>query len=99
MDYHKERFQDYSFLVFKKNKLVSILPANIVENKLYSHQGLSYGGLIFLNKSSFQVCLGSFYAILEFLFKQKIITLFLKQLPKIYCIRPSDELDYLFYNL
>ncbi len=99
MDYHKERFQDYSLMVFKKNKLVSILPANIVENKLYSHQGLSYGGLILSNKSSFQVCKDSFYAILKFLFEQKISTLFLKQLPKIYNVRPSDELDYLFYIL
>jgi len=99
MDYHKDRFQDYSLMVFKKNKLVSILPANIVENKLYSHQGLSYGGLILPIKSSFQFTLESFYAILKYLFEQKIDSLFLKQVPKIYHLRPSDEVDYLLFIL
>jgi hypothetical protein len=50
MEYHKDRFEDYSLLCFHKDKLVGILPANIVGNKVYSHQGLTYGGLV-LNES------------------------------------------------
>ena len=46
MDYHKDRFTDYSLLFFVGNHLHSILPANIVGSTLYSHQGLTYGGLI-----------------------------------------------------
>ena len=72
MEYHKDRFEDFSLLVYFKKKLVCVLPANIYGNKIYSHQGLSYGGLILSNKSSFQVCKDSFYAILKFLFDQKI---------------------------
>ena len=44
MDYHKDRFEDYSLMVFKDEKLVAVLPANRVEDKLFSHQGLTYGG-------------------------------------------------------
>ena len=36
MDYHKDRFEDFSLLVFCNNKLVSILPANIIDNKIIS---------------------------------------------------------------
>ena len=46
MDYHKDRFEDYSLLCFKKDRLIAILPANIVGSTLYSHQGLTYGGLV-----------------------------------------------------
>lgn len=99
MEYHQDRFEDYSLMVFKNNIVVAILPANIFDNKIYSHQGLSYGGLILPNKSSLKTTIESFYAILKFLFELKIDTLFLKQLPKIYNKRPSDELDYLLFIL
>ena len=46
MDYHSERFKDNSFLFYKNNSLVAVLPANINDSILYSHQGLTYGGLI-----------------------------------------------------
>lgn len=46
MDYHADRFQDHSLLFFVGNHLHSILPANIVGDTLYSHQGLTYGGLV-----------------------------------------------------
>ena len=42
MEYHSNRFQDYSLIVIENQKWVAILPANIVENTLNSHQGLSF---------------------------------------------------------
>lgn len=46
MDYHSDRFEDHSLLFFVGHHLHSILPANIVGTTLYSHQGLTYGGLV-----------------------------------------------------
>jgi len=46
MEYHADRFEDASLMVFKKNKLVAILPAHKKEGVLASHGGLTYGGLI-----------------------------------------------------
>ena len=46
MDYHADRFTDHSLMFFVDGRLHSILPANIVGNTLYSHQGLTYGGLV-----------------------------------------------------
>ena len=41
MDYHKERFEDHSLMVYTKAiQLVALLPANEKDSKVYSHQGL-----------------------------------------------------------
>lgn len=48
MEYHSDRFEDFSLLFFDEKQILrAILPANRVENIMYSHQGLSYGGLVF----------------------------------------------------
>lgn len=54
MDYHADRFVDCSLLFYKKNELIAILPANYKQNELtvYSHGGLTYGGLILSEKIS-----------------------------------------------
>ncbi|MBO4827748.1 MAG: GNAT family N-acetyltransferase [Prevotella sp.] len=46
MDYHADRFCDHSLMFYVGSHLHSILPANIVDDTLYSHQGLTYGGLL-----------------------------------------------------
>jgi len=42
MEYHKDRFNDYSLLVYKDQKLFGLLPANITNDTVVSHQGLTY---------------------------------------------------------
>ena len=48
MDYHAHRFPDCSLMFYRDGKLVALLPAYWVESErtVYSHQGLTYGGLI-----------------------------------------------------
>lgn len=46
MDYHADRFSDYSLLFYTKGRLKAVLPANAKDGVLYSHQGLTYGGLV-----------------------------------------------------
>jgi hypothetical protein len=46
MEYHSDRFSDCSVMVYDENNLVGVFPANKKENTVYSHQGLTYGGLI-----------------------------------------------------
>ena len=45
MDYHSDRFTDFSLLVYHKGNLVAVFPANVNDRVIYSHQGLTYGGL------------------------------------------------------
>lgn len=45
MDYHADRFQDHSVMVFGDKELLAIFPANEKDNVIYSHGGLTYGGV------------------------------------------------------
>lgn len=95
MEYHSDRFQDFSLLVFEDEELVAVLPANRVEDTVFSHQGLTYGGVVLQPKSKLYDTIFVFKAILEFLHNNKISKLFLKQIPSIYCDYSSDEINYL----
>lgn len=99
MDYHSDRFEDYSLMVYRKGELVTVLPANKVGDTVHSHQGLTYGGLVLHSKTSFDVVLESFQLLLSHLHKSKIDKLNLKLLPKIYQQLPSDEMEYLLFLL
>ncbi len=99
MEYHQDRFEDYSLMVFRNEKLMAILPANIKGKTLYSHQGLSYGSLVLPDRTSFQNVLECVLALLKFLYDNSVNVLIFKQLPKIYNLRPSDEMDYLLFIL
>ena len=97
MDYHSDRFEDFSLMVYEKSELIALLPLNIIENKVYSHQGLSYGGLIVKNNIKFQKFLELFIQILKYLNKKSIDKLFIKQIPSIYNSNFNGELDYLSF--
>lgn len=47
MEYHKDRFRDFSLVVEDGADWVAVLPANIAGNEVFSHQGLTYGGLVY----------------------------------------------------
>ena len=50
MEYHADRFQDFSLLVFEEDILQAVVPANCKDNQIFSHQGLTYGGFVFRNE-------------------------------------------------
>lgn len=99
MEYHSDRFRDFSLMIFEGEKLLALLPANRVEDKVFSHQGLTYGGIVLSKKIKFEKVLLIFEAILQFLNKNKVETLELKLLPTIYSSYPADEIKYLLYLL
>lgn len=97
MEYHKDRFEDYSLLCFKNDKLIGVLPANINDKIVYSHQGLTYGGLLVFEKLKFRDFLLAFKSVLDFLDGNKIESLYTKQFPEMYTLIPSEELEYLHF--
>ncbi len=97
MEYHADRFKDHSLLIFKKEKLIALMPANIQNDILYSHQGLTYGGFVFEKSLVFKECLTVFKSTLKFLEENGITTIKLKKLPKIYSLLPSEEIDYILF--
>ena len=99
MEYHQDRFDDYSLMVFKKEKLIAILPANKIKNVVHSHQGLTYGGFVLSKSIKFEIVLEAFKEVLKFLHNNQIETLVIKQLPSIYTALPSDEVQYIMFLL
>lgn len=97
MEYHSDRFTDFSLIIFKDEKPVALLPANIQNEILYSHQGLSYGGLVLEKTATFEETASIFKAILKFLEKEKIKKLHLKLLPDFYHSIPGQEIDQLLF--
>lgn len=100
MEYHQDRFDDFSILIFDdKKKLKAILPANKIGSTLYSHLGLTYGGLILNQKLKLRDVMEMMHTLLIFLNENNISSLQLKQLPAIYHESPSDEMEYLSFIL
>ena len=100
MEYHADRFQDFSLLIFdEKEKLKAILPANILDNKLYSHQGLTYGGLVLDKNCKLSDVIHMNYQLLKYLSEAGIDSLQLKIIPTIYNTFPSDEMEYISFLL
>jgi hypothetical protein len=98
MEYHSDRFEDFSLLVFdEKDNLKAILPANILENKVYSHQGLTYGGIVIDATLKIEKFISIYSEILHFLNENNIEQIHFKLLPSFYCLQPSEELNYALF--
>ena len=98
MEYHSDRFTDYSLLVYKDDLLYAVLPANIVGDKLYSHKGLTYGSLVLSKSAKLLYTFEAFKALLAFLDAKAISTLELRNIPTFYNTMPSDELSYFLFK-
>ncbi|WP_395049878.1 GNAT family N-acetyltransferase [Flavobacterium sp.] len=97
MEYHNDRFLDFSLIVLDKEKWVAVLPANIVGNEVFSHQGLTYGGLVYNEKIKLASVIEVFKDILSFLNENNIEKLQLKLIPSIYHQKPAEELNYALF--
>ena len=99
MEYHSDRFEDFSLMVFDEmNKLITILPSNVKEKVLYSHQGLTFGGFIVDDKMKTETMLEIFDLLKQFLEKNNIKKLVYKCIPYIYHIKPSEEDRYALFR-
>ena len=78
MEYHKDRFQDFSLIVEEDAKWVAVLPANRVGETVFSHQGLTYGGLVYGEKLNTDQVAAVFDQLLFFLKQKDIETLIYK---------------------
>jgi hypothetical protein len=99
MEYHADRFTDCSLLIYKENEIFAVLPANAEGKKIYSHQGLTYGGLILAKKIKFKAVFELFKQLLVFLERNGFESLEIKNIPSFYNLLPAEELDYLCFLL
>ncbi|WP_289665853.1 GNAT family N-acetyltransferase [Flavobacterium panacagri] len=94
MEYHKDRFEDFSLLIFEEDKLRAVLPANKKENTVFSHQGLTYGGLIYTAKLKVEKVESILDEILLFLKENHIKTFYYKPIPNFYLLEGNTAIDF-----
>ena len=99
MDYHSDRFQDNSLLFFRDSCLVALLPANIENETLYSHAGLTFGGVISGYDMSTSLMLDIFSSLIYYCRSQGIKEVMYKAIPHIYHSIPADEDLYALFCL
>jgi hypothetical protein len=91
MEYHSDRFLDSSLLFFEDDVLIAVMPANTAENILYSHRGLTYGGVVSDRKMKIGLMLELFDSLMTYLIQHRIKTLVYKAIPHIYQVVPAEE--------
>ncbi|MEO1655300.1 MAG: hypothetical protein AAFU64_17275, partial [Bacteroidota bacterium] len=65
IEYHTDRFEDHSLMVYYRDKLIALLPAHRQAHTLCSHQGLSYGGFLSNHKMNISLMLRIFQKMKE----------------------------------
>jgi len=91
LEYHSDRFADYSLMLYENDRLLALLPANHKDRNVYSHQGLTFGGLVLHDKAATTHVLRAFDALLTHLRDCGFASLIYKPLPWIYHRRPAQE--------
>ncbi|MFV0419065.1 MAG: GNAT family N-acetyltransferase [Dysgonomonas sp.] len=91
IEYHADRFDDYSLLFYEGDELVAMMPGNISDKVYYSHQGLTYGGLIMSSQTT-AVNILSIFEVLTVTFRhQGIKKIVYKTIPHMYHRLPAEE--------
>lgn len=98
MDYHSDRFEDFSLMVYKNDTLIAVLPANRNGEMVHSHQGLTYGSFILQESAKLFDAFEAFKSMLQFLNAEGVKTLEIKLIPTFYNLMPSDELEYFLFK-
>ncbi|MBO4657582.1 MAG: GNAT family N-acetyltransferase [Bacteroidales bacterium] len=98
MEYHSDRFTDYSLIFYKDRKLCALLPASLHGNCVISHGGLTYGGFVTGGNMTARLMLEIMDATKAYLREDGIAELNYKRVPYIYCSQPSDEDIYALFR-
>ncbi|HAD96819.1 MAG TPA: GNAT family N-acetyltransferase [Cryomorphaceae bacterium] len=99
MDYHKDRFQDHSVMVFdEKDALLACLPANQKgTDEVVSHQGLTYGGFMMKKEAKLPVQMEVFKSVLRYYHEAGVKQLTYKHFPRFYNTFQTDEIEYCLF--
>jgi hypothetical protein len=91
MDYHADRFEDHSLLVFDGTRLLAALPANLDGSTLVSHGGLTFGGFLTDRTMSARRMLETFAVAGDYLRGRGVESWVYKVVPHIYHRVPAEE--------
>jgi hypothetical protein len=91
MGYHATRFDERSVIIRKDGKPLAVFPCNRVDDKLISHSGLTYAGLIYGDGFRAADALAVIELLGEYVRDQSCRSLSYKAIPHIFHRYPADE--------
>ncbi len=99
MEYHTNKFDDYSLMLYENYKLKAVFPGNYLDNTFYSHQGLTFGGILTLEETDSVKFILYFNNFNNYLDLNNIDVVFYKPVPQIYKTSFGDEELYVMYRV
>lgn len=99
MDYHASRFHDHSLMIYKEERLFALLPAHREGEQLFSHNGLTYGGLLIGPKAKTAEIVTLFEELNEGLRDEGFRQVTYKRIPWIYHHVPAEEDLYALFKV
>lgn len=91
LEYHADRFTDFSLMFYEDNQLVAIFPACKQGDCLNSHGGLTYGGLLLGNKTRSALTLTIVSCLISYARELMFRTILYKAIPYFLANVPAQE--------
>lgn len=91
VEYHADRFNDFSNLFYEGNELIGLMPGNRADETVVSHGGLTFGGIITGSRMTVDRMLLVVSALTDDLRARGIKKLIYKAIPHIYHVLPAEE--------
>lgn len=91
MDYHSDRFEDFSLMFYLRGRLYGLMPANKKGDIFQSHMGLTYGGLIMDAKTTAAATVQLFHELNDYLRAEGFRHVLYKCIPWIYHQMAAEE--------
>jgi len=91
MEYHSDRYIDHSLMFYHNSRLIALMPANMTNDALHSHGGLTFGGIISDVSMKTLLMLNVFQALIAHCKGLGVKEVVYKAVPYIYQSVPADE--------
>ncbi|MBT0813167.1 hypothetical protein KIH41_17930 [Litoribacter ruber] len=92
MDYHRDRFEDCSVIIHQDGRPVAIFPAHWEGGKVYSHKGLTFGGLVLGNGVGDEEMEKVVGALIDHFRREEVSEIHIKCIPDFYLEDGQDRL-------
>jgi hypothetical protein len=99
MQYHQDRYKDFSLLIYDEDDLMAVLPANASVETYETHGGLTYGGFITNERMTQSKMLAAFESVTRYLRQKGFDKVLYKAMPHIYHKTPSEEDLYALFRM
>lgn len=91
MDYHSDRFEDFSLMFYHEGRLFGLMPANRKGDIFQSHAGLTYGGLVMDAKTTAAATVELFRELNDYLKAEGFRHVLYKCIPWMYHQMAAEE--------